>query len=54
MTKTVSITGHFQHFVAEMKESFWGDPEGSTKLACKHGFEGEPERLGERYAVWDS
>ena len=54
MTMIVSAPEHFQHFVAELKESFWGDLEGITKLAWKHGFEGEPERLRDRYEVWDS
>ena len=25
MAKIIPITEHFQHFLAEMKESFWGD-----------------------------
>jgi putative transposase len=37
-----------------MKESFWGDLEGRTKLAWKHLFESESERLRDRYAVLDS
>jgi len=54
MTKIVSITEHFQHFLADLKESFWGDLEGRTKLAWKHLFEAESERLRGRYAVLDS
>jgi putative transposase len=54
MTKIVSITEHFQHFLADLKESFWGDLEGRTKLAWKHLFESESERLRDRYAVLDS
>jgi putative transposase len=54
MTKIVSITEHFQHFLADLKESFWGDLEGRTKLAWKHLFEAESERLRDRYAVLDS
>jgi putative transposase len=54
MTKIVSISEHFQHFLADMKESFWGDLEGRTKLAWKHLFESESERLRDRYAVLDS
>jgi hypothetical protein len=26
MAKIIPISEHFQHFLAEMKESFWGDP----------------------------
>ena len=54
MTKIVSITEHFQHFLADLKESFWGDREGRTKLAWKHFFEAESDRLRDRYAVLDS
>jgi putative transposase len=54
MTKIVSITEHFQHFLSDLKESFWGDLEGRTKLAWKHLFESESERLRDRYAVLDS
>jgi putative transposase len=54
MTKIVSITEHFQHFLSDLKESFWGDLEGRTKLAWKHLFETESERLRDRYAVLDS
>ena len=54
MTKIVSITEHFQHFLSDLKESFWGDLEGRTKLAWKHLFEAESERLRDRYAVLDS
>ena len=31
MAKIVPITEHFQHFLAEMKESFWGDLYGQTR-----------------------
>ena len=27
MTKIVSISEHFQHFLTDLKESFWGDLE---------------------------
>ena len=33
MAKVTPISEHFQHFLAEMKESFWGDLYGQTKLA---------------------
>ena len=33
MTKIVSITEHVQLYLADLKESFWGDLEGRTKLA---------------------
>jgi hypothetical protein len=31
MAKIIPITEHYQHFLAEMKESFWGDVYGETK-----------------------
>jgi hypothetical protein len=33
MAKIILITEHFQHFLTDMKESFWGDVYGQTKLA---------------------
>ena len=54
MAKIVSITEHFQHFLAEMKESFWGDVEQKTQLALKQVLEAESERMRDRYAVLDS
>jgi len=35
MVKTVSISEHFEHFLNDLKESFWGDLEAKTKLAWK-------------------
>ena len=35
MAKVTPITEHFQHFLSEMKESFWGDLQGETQLAWK-------------------
>jgi hypothetical protein len=32
MAKMIQITEHFQHFLAEMKEGFWGDVCGQTRL----------------------
>ena len=54
MGKIVSITEHFQHFLTDLKESFWGDLEGRTQLAWKHILESESERLRDQYAVFDS
>ncbi len=54
MTKIVSITEHFQHFLADLKESFWGDLEARTRLSWKRLFESESERLRDAYAVRDS
>ena len=54
MAKIVAMSEHFQHFLADLKESFWGDLEGRTKLAWKQFFEAESERMRDRYAVLDS
>jgi hypothetical protein len=32
MAKIIPISEHFQHFLAEMKESFWGDLYGQTPV----------------------
>lgn len=52
MAKIISITEHFQHFVEELQESFWGDVYGRTRAAWKKLFENESERLRELYAGW--
>src|SRR4029077_6334095 len=50
MAKIIPITEHFQHFLGEIKESFWGDVYGQTKLAWKQFFEADSERQRDRYA----
>jgi hypothetical protein len=35
MAKVTEIREHFQHFLAEMKESFWGD--GMARFAAEKG-----------------
>jgi putative transposase len=52
MAKIIPITEHFQHFVEELQESFWGDVYGRTRAAWKKVFEDESERLRELYAGW--
>ena len=52
MTKIIPISEHFQHFLAEMKESFWGDLYGQTKLAWQRFFELQSERQRDRYSGW--
>jgi putative transposase len=54
MAKITSISEHFQHFLADLKESFWGDLEGRTQLAWKHFLDAESERMRDRYMVLDS
>src|SRR5438876_9607372 len=52
MAKIIPISEHFQHFLAEMKESFWGDLYGQTKLAWQRFFELQAERQRDRYSGW--
>jgi putative transposase len=52
MAKVTPITEQFQHFLTEMKESFWGDRCGRTQLAWKKYFEAESERLRNLYSGW--
>ena len=53
MAKVIPITERFQHFVAELQESFWGDLQGRTRAAWKKYFELDSERLRDRYAGWN-
>ena len=43
MAKIIPITEHYQDFLAEMKETCWGDLYGHTKLALKRALEAESE-----------
>src|SRR5712691_9351051 len=52
MAKIIPISEHFQHFLAEMKESFWGDLYGQTKLAWQRFFELQSERQRDRFSGW--
>src|SRR6202050_409398 len=52
MSKIIPITEHFQHFLKEMKESFWGELYGETKLAWQRFFELESERQRDRFSGW--
>ena len=52
MAKIISITEHFQHFLRELQDSFWGDVYGQTRQAWKRFFELESERERDRYAGW--
>ena len=35
MGKVTPFTEQFQHFLAELKDSFWGDLYGATRVAWK-------------------
>ena len=54
MAKIVSITEHFQHFLSDLKESFWGDLEQKTRLAWKQFLESESRRMRNLYMGWES
>ena len=54
MAKIIPITEHYQHFLAEMKESFWGDVYGETKRLWKERLEADSQRQRDRYAVRES
>lgn len=49
MRNVTPITEQFQHFVEELKESFWGDVYGKTRRAWKQWLEAESERERARY-----
>jgi putative transposase len=51
MAKIIPITEHYQHFLAEMRESFWGDVYGETKRLWKLRLEADSRRERDRYAV---
>ena len=38
MAKIIPITEHFQHFVAELQESFWGDLQGRMQQSAQKFF----------------
>jgi len=52
MAKITTITEQFQHFLAEMKESFWGDLQGQTKQVWKQFFDQQSQRLRDLYCGW--
>ena len=51
MAKIIPITEHYQHFLAEMKESFWGDVYGQTRELWEERLEADSRRERDRYAV---
>src|SRR5215469_16331151 len=52
MAKIIPIDEHFQHFLAELKESFWGDLYGQTRQAWQRFFELESARQRDRFSGW--
>jgi hypothetical protein len=51
MAKTIPISEHFQHFVEELQESFWGDLQARTRQAAQQFFDGLSERQRDLYMV---
>jgi len=51
MAKVTPITEHFQHFVQELQESFWGDLEGRVKEAAQRYFALLSERQRDFYML---
>jgi putative transposase len=49
MRRVIPITEQFQHFVAELKESFWGDVYGRTRLFWQKFLEEESAKERDRY-----
>ena len=49
MGKVTPITEQFQHFVRDLKESFWGDLNGKAQAAMKQLLEEESRRQRDRY-----
>lgn len=54
MLKLAPATEQFQHFVSNLRESFWGDLNGQTREAWKKFFEADSERQRDRFAVVDA
>src|SRR6516162_4512913 len=51
MAKVIPITEQFQHFVSELKESFWGDLQGQVQQSMRRLFELLSERQRDLYTV---
>jgi putative transposase len=54
MMKLAPATEQFQHFVSNLRESFWGDLNGKTREAWQKFLEADSERQRDRFAVVDA
>jgi putative transposase len=54
MTKLTPATEQYQHFLSNLRESFWGDVYGTTRLAWQKFWEADSERQRDRFAVVDA
>jgi len=52
MAKIIPIDEHFQHYLMELKESFWGDLYVRTRLAWQQFFEQESQKQRDRFSGW--
>ena len=51
MAKIIPISEHFQHFVSELRDSFWGDLEGHTQRAAQQLLDRLSEAQRDQYMV---
>lgn len=49
MAKVTPITEHFQHFLADLKDGFWGDVCGKTRVAWKEFLDAQSLRERDRW-----
>jgi len=49
MAKVTEITEHFQHFVSELQDSFWGDVYGRTRVAWRQFWNTESLRARDQW-----
>ena len=54
MGKVTPITEQYQHYLREVRESFWGDLYGKTRLAWKGFWEAQSRRERDRYVGTES
>lgn len=54
MTTLAPATEQYQQFLNNLRESFWGDVYGTTRLAWKRFWELDSERQRDRFAVVDA
>jgi hypothetical protein len=53
MRRIIPITEQYQHFVEDLKGSFWGDFYGQVRRFCHEALERESIRLQEAYLQCD-
>lgn len=54
MGKVTPITERYEHYLRELRESFWGDLYGKTRLAWKGFWEEESRRERDRFVATES